>query len=92
MLSGQVIRRVGKVKYSVDVGGRRKCKKLYHVNMLKKWQVQESTGYLMKSVDEEVESEDEIVTWDDGEDGEPKIGEKLSEIQRKELSELLKQY
>ena len=73
------------------MGNTKKSKRIFHVNMLKKWQVQESTGYLMKEVGEE-EDEEEILTWDGGEDGKPKMWEQLTPIQKQELNVLLKKY
>ena len=87
----QVLKAVGEVNYLVDMGNRKKSKRIFHVNMLKKWQVQESTGYLMNEVGEE-EDEEEILTWDGGEDGKPKMGEQLTPIQKQELNVLLKKY
>ena len=70
----------------------KKSKQIFHVNMLKKWQIQESTGYLMKEVGEE-EDEEEILTWDGGEDGKNlRWGEQLTQIQKQELKVLLKKY
>ena len=87
----QVLKAFGEVNYLIDMGNRKKSKRIFHVNMLKKWQVQESTGYLMKEVGEE-EDEEEILTWDGGEDGKPKMGEQLTPIQKQELNVLLKKY
>ena len=86
-----MLKAVGEVNYLVDMGNRKKSKRIFHVNMLKKWQVQESTGYLMNEVGEE-EDEEEILTWDGGEDGKPKMGEQLTPIQKQELNVLLKKY
>ena len=47
----QVSKVVGKVNYLVDMDDRKKRKRIFHVNMLKKWQVQQSSGYLMKEVE-----------------------------------------
>ena len=63
----EVIKKVGKVNYMVDMKDRRKWERIFHVNMMKKWFVQSSSGYLMKEVREEG-TEDEILTWDGGED------------------------
>ena len=86
-----VLKKVGKVNYLVDMGDRKKRKRVFHVNMLKKWQIQESMGYLMKEVEDE-ENEDEIPTWDGGEDGKPRLGEQLTDVQKKELGDLLRKY
>lgn len=44
-----------------------------------------------KEVGEE-ESEEEILTWDGGEEGEPKMGDQLTAVQRAELRGLLKKF
>ena len=44
-----------------------------------------------KEVGEE-ESEEEILTWDGGEEGEPKLGDQLTAVQRAELRGLLKKF
>lgn len=88
-----MLKAIGKVNYLVDMSDRKKRKRVFHVNMLKKWQVQQSTGYLMREVgDEEEEEEEEILTWDGGEDGEPRIGKQLTVAQKKELIGILKKY
>ena len=47
----------------------------------------------MKEVEDSEETEDEeIMTWDGGDDGEPKLGKQLSQDQREELNVLLKDY
>ena len=46
-------------------------------------QVQQSSGYLMQEVEDSKEKEDEeILTWSEDEDGEPKLEEQLSHDQR----------
>ena len=73
------------------MGNRKKRKQIFHVNLLKKWQVQESTRYLMKEVEEEDE-EEEILTWDSSEDEKPSKGKQLTQTQKQELNVLLKKY
>ena len=86
-----VVSQVGRVKYVVDMVDRRKRKRVFHINMLKRWNEPESSGYLVTAtVDREEEME--TLTWEGGEDGELTIGEKLTPEQRKELAKLLQKY
>ena len=40
----RVLRKIGKVDYEIDMLGKRKRKKIFHVNMLKKWYPPVSTS------------------------------------------------
>jgi hypothetical protein len=85
----EVVKPVGKVNYLVDMCGRRKRKRVFHVNMLRKWHVQSSTNYLCEEVAEDME---EVPGWNDGVEGEAKVGEQLTREQNKELEELLAEF
>ena len=84
----EVVQQVGKVNYLVDMVDRRKRKRVFHINMLRKWNEPTSTSYYTEET--EAEEESELLTWDGGEDGEPTFGEQLSSGQRQELQELLR--
>ena len=61
------------------------------MNMLRGWKEQSSTGYfVMEAMDEDDELE--TLTWDGGEEGEPVVGEGLTEGQRNALKKLLQQH
>ena len=62
----RVIKPVGKVNYLIDTCDHRKRKRVFHINLLKKWCIPTSTGYFTQDVTEEV-IEDEVPTWQDGE-------------------------
>ena len=87
----QIVRAVGRVNYLVDMYDKRKRKRVFHVNMLRKWHVPTSTGYFAKDADPQG-SEDEVPTWDDGGSGELRVGEQLDEAQRGELEALLAEF
>ena len=87
----QVLRRVGKVNYEVEMGDRQKKKRIHHINLLREWHEPAESGYFVSEV-EEGEEEIESSTWDGGERGEPVVGEQLNEGQRRELEELLHRY
>lgn len=74
----KVVRQVGKVNYLISMPERRKKKGVFHINMLRRWKEQSSMGYfVMEAMDEEDELE--TLTWDGGEEGEPVVGEGLTE-------------
>ena len=67
--------------------GRRKETKIFHVNMLQKWNAPVCIGFLSVVVGEEVEGE--IPSWKDDQQGEAKVGSQLSSAQQQELMDLL---
>ena len=42
----EVLRKVGKENYEVFMAGRRKKKQIFHINMLRKWYVQQTMHIL----------------------------------------------
>ena len=86
-----IIRAVGRVNYLVDMHDKRKRKRVFHVNMLRKWYVPTSTGYFTKDTEQQA-SKDEVPTWDDGSSGDLRAGEQLDEAQRGELEALLAEF
>ena len=67
-----MVRQVGRVNYLVAMPERRKKEGVFHGNT-KKWREPVSPVYfVMEAVDEEDKLE--TLTWDGGEDGEPKFG------------------
>lgn len=62
--------------------------RIFHVNMLRKWHVPNSIGYLNQEVGEET---DEVPSWDN-EGGEPKVGHQLTVEQNKQLHDLLQDF
>ena len=79
----------------VHMQDRRKKKRLFHVNMLRKWQVHEptDTGYWCEEVLET--SEDDLPVWG-GNDGstvtEARLAERLSPDQRATLRGILEEF
>ena len=91
----QVLRRVGKVDYLVDMHDRRKRKRVLHINMLQKWHkpTVTATSYMADELPGDRE-ETEVPVWneDDGSDPKLTIGSQLTGDERKELEELLQRY
>ena len=82
----RVLRRVGKVDYEIYMPDKRKRKKIFHINMLKKWYVPEATCFLTA---EEIESEDDFMPMWQGESGTtPLISTQLTMNQKVRLTEL----
>ena len=70
---------------------KRKRKKVFHINMLKKW-FPPVVLCLGATEDIEADEEDFVPTGQDEGSGAPTIGEKLSKEQREQLSGLLSQF
>ena len=89
----QIIERTGKVTYWVDLHDRRKRQSIFHVNMLKAFQVrsQEQLVSLAREVPEE-SSDADLPLWNDSLDGTPTVGEQLTEQQKTELQSLLTEF
>lgn len=86
----QIIERTGKVTYQVDMHDKRKTCRVFHVNMLKAYQVrsQEQLVTLTEEMPDE-DSEADVLLWNDSLKGTPTVGEQLTEQQRMELQGLL---
>ena len=48
----KIIRKIFPVDYEVELGNKRKTRKVYHVNMLRKWFVREGVALLVKKIDD----------------------------------------
>ena len=91
----RIIKRVGEVDYVVHMHDRRKKSRLFHVNMLRKWQVPGSTdtGYWCEEVLET--TEDDIPVWssDNGNTvNEARLAERLSQEYRAALTGVLEEF
>ena len=85
-----IVKRVGKVNYMVDMVDRRKRRRIFHVNMLCKWNVPTSTNYFAEGGVEG--EEEEVPTWDGGSEGDYITGGELTTEQRCELESMLKKH
>ena len=82
-----VTRPIGKVNYEVDMSDRRKRKRVFHINMLKKWETPDTLFA------EETDSTDEIVLWkESSQDEQPTINPNLSAQQLQELQDVLQTF
>ena len=87
----QIVTRMGKLNYLLDMHDRRKRQRVFHVNMLK--------GYQVRAVVEEVEDnhyadelEEDIPVWNEESKGVANFGEELTREQMKELQALLNNF
>ena len=88
-----IVRRIGAVNYEVDMVGRRKRHRIFHVNMLRKWYVPTATSYLSEEVGDG--ADDDVVLWREDnpdDDKTPTINDKLSPTQKRELQEVLEEF
>ena len=90
----QILRRIGKVYYLVNMHDKRKKKRVLHVNMLQKWHnlTLMATDYAAEEVQGDGEENDILVWKEDTPDPQPTIGEQLSNKEQGELKELLRRY
>jgi len=81
---------VGKVNYEVLMSDKRKRKKVFHVNMLKKWFPPVGSSFWAT---EDMDVEEELVsTWQDQGGGTPAIGNHLSKEHKQQLDDLLARF
>ena len=90
----QILRRIGKVDYLVNMHDKRKKKRVLHVNMLQKWHspTLTATDYAAEEVRGDGEENDIPVWKEDTPDPQPTIGEQLSNKEQGELKVLLRRY
>ena len=91
----RVLRRIGAVNYQIDMHDTRKRKRVFHVNMLKKWHTPPTTCLLAEEMSSEECPEEDIPSWHPTTDNiptKPVIGDTLSDQQQKELEDLLKHF
>ena len=84
----KVVSRIGKVNYQVEMAGRRKPKRIFHVNMLRKFHSNDFVGFVQE--DGVLEKED--VVWDDCCAEGLMLGEELSTAQCGEVQTLISKF
>ena len=85
-----ILRRLSPVNYEVDMYDKKKRRRIFHINMLRKWHTPSAVSMLAEDLS--AEPQDEIPLWrDDPESKEdkPTIGDQLAETQRAQLRNLL---
>ena len=87
--SYDVVKRVGKVTYQVDMADKKKRRLIFHINPLRKWNESVSGNYFAEG---DVEGEEEVITWNGGTIGGSQLGAGLTPEEQYELRELLHQH
>ena len=82
----QVLQKVGKVNYMVDMHDRRKRKRIFHINMLLEFHMPKvlDINCLMEEVTREGQ-DDDIPVWNECPHGQPTLGKELDEAQHEQL-------
>ena len=90
-----IIQKTGPVDYCVDMYDYRKCRRVFHVNMLKKWYpvAQSEMVNLAEQVDKHSLDED-FPSWQLTRDapGEPWLGKELTTSQQANLNDLIQEF
>ena len=84
-----VTRRIGEACYEIQMTDRRKQKRVFHVNMLRKWHPPTAVSFMAEEVLEDV---DDVVTWKEDDDGTPQIGSQLSPAQTRDVEKILQEF
>ena len=90
----RVLERRGQVDYVIDMHDRKKRRRTFYINMLKKWHGSVESALSAEEV-ESSESEsglEEVLLWKDDSIQKPVIGNQLSEEQKSELQALLDEF
>ena len=85
-----ITKRVGKVDYEVHMPNSRKQKRIYHINMLRKWHTPMATACWV--TDTENDDNDDIITWHDKEPGNIELGKTLNRTQTHSMHSLLNKF
>ena len=89
----QVGEQTGKVTYRMDMHDNRKRRRVFHIIMLKAFRVRrpEETNSWTEEVTEE-DSDADVLNWKKAAEGDPTIIEQVTEAQKIELQEVLKEF
>ena len=87
-----VIRRIGNANYEIDMTDRRKRKRIFHVNMLRKWHIPTVTSCWAEEGPED--DHDEVLLWrgDEEEQTQPTLGEQLTVEQKVKAQDLIGEF
>ena len=89
----EVVKRSGKVDYIIDMHDRRKRNRIFHVNMLRKFQVTKvsEANYFVDGIDDDIR-EEKIPVWNEDPAGQLLVGTQLDIHQKQKLYELIRQF
>ena len=84
----QVLEKKGRVNYLIDMHDHQKRKRVYHVNLLKKWETPVSS-----CMAQEVDDEEDLPDWRaSGKVGQPMLGKQLGQEEREDIQQLLREF
>ena len=81
-----VLRRLSAVNYEVDMYDKKKRRRIFHINMLRKWHTPSAASLLAEDVSADLQ--DEIPLWredPDSDEDRPLISDQLNEAQKRQL-------
>ncbi|KAL5517640.1 hypothetical protein EMCRGX_G003226, partial [Ephydatia muelleri] len=84
----EVVKKINKVIYQVEMLNKRKRLRNFHINMLRKWHEPLATSYWVQDVG----GNEELHLWNEEEEKSYEIADQLTDEQRVELRHLLEQY
>ena len=93
-----MVKPIGEVDYMILMHDKRNKHRVFHVNMLKQFHSSSDahSSFLVKDIEEcSMENDlpdDEIPSWNSGQNGQHKIGDQLSVSQRNELQQILDEF
>ena len=85
----KVIKKIGRTNYLIEMPHRRKSRRVYHINLLKKWEAPSAECFTMEEVDLE---EEDFPDWKGGKQTQPKVGEELTPQQKIEVGNIFKEF
>ena len=91
----KIIKKVSKVNYKIDMHDRRKRKRIFHVNMLRKWHDnKQNSGTVMYADVDDTQFDELTSSWKGNTSGKHviPIGEKLSEEQCSEIKKVVTEF
>ena len=83
----RIVKKIGKVNYLIEMQDHQKSRRVYHINLLKKWESTRATCGLAKEIREE-----EFPDWKAGESAQPAFGSHLSSDQKDEMKRILDEF
>ena len=82
-----VVKKVGQVNYLIEMPNRRKSRRIYHTNLLKKWETPSVGCYSAEEVEEE-----DFPDWKADQQALPKVGSQLSPQQKEDLHKIFTEF
>jgi len=76
----------------VNMADKNKQHRTFHVNMLRQWHEPEDTTLLTVDAGDEQQDQEDVIIWNDTEEGEPAISQQITPDQCRELRLLMKKY